>query len=222
MPNWHSAGTGKAGQRKTRLEGVSLDGYHLVKCGCWFHQMAWWAVVWAIGRSKAILSNSNYWAASQRCTEREVPQEISLVKKQMLLHLTYFNIIFTPELLVTSDFPGTRGYMSFQCDGHVIKERRYYCCKVNGLLYLGLFQPWWPLDHHSSSQHPSSWILRQCSSNLVDTTAMNPNCNCHQNNVSVAQDAVTTPINTISETNCLTCMENIDAVAYGVVWFWDQ
>lgn len=93
---------------------------------------------------------------------------------------------------MTSDFPGTRGYMSFQCDGHVIKERRYYCCKVNGLLYLGLFQPWWPVDHHSSSQHPSSWILRQCSSNLVDTTAMNPNCNCHQNNVSVAQDAVTT------------------------------
>lgn len=73
----------------------------------------------------------------EREREREVPQEIWLVKKQMLLHLHHF----TSELLVTSDFPGTRGYMSFQCDGHVIKERRYYCCKVNGLLYLGLFQP---------------------------------------------------------------------------------
>jgi hypothetical protein len=29
-----------------------------------------------------------------------------------------------------------RGYMSFQCDGHVIKERRYYCCKINGQLWL--------------------------------------------------------------------------------------
>eukprot|EP00434_Breviolum_minutum_P006605 symbB.v1.2.005831.t2/scaffold343.1/size224757/8 len=68
------------------------------------------------------------------------------------------------ELCPTGTVPVQgRGYMSFQCDGHVIKERRYYCCKVNGLL--------------------------QCSSNLVDTTAMNPNCNCHQNNVSVAQDA---------------------------------
>ena len=27
--------------------------------------------------------------------------------------------------------------MSFQCDGHVIKERRYHCCKVNGQLSLG-------------------------------------------------------------------------------------
>ena len=27
--------------------------------------------------------------------------------------------------------------MSFQCDGHVIKERRYHCCKVNGQLPLG-------------------------------------------------------------------------------------
>ena len=26
--------------------------------------------------------------------------------------------------------------MSFQCSGHVIKERRYYCCKVNGQLHL--------------------------------------------------------------------------------------
>jgi len=69
------------------------------------------------------------------------------------------------ELCPTGTVPVQgRGYMSFQCDGHVIKERRYYCCKVNGLL--------------------------QCSSNLVDTTAMNPNCNCHQNNVSVAQDLI--------------------------------
>jgi hypothetical protein len=30
---------------------------------------------------------------------------------------------------------------------------------------------------------------RQCASQLVDTTAMDPNCNCHQNNVSVAQAA---------------------------------
>lgn len=114
---------------------------------------------WAIGRSKAILSNSNYWAASQRCTEREreVPQEIWLVKKQMLLHLHHF----TSELLVTSNFPGTRGYMSFQCDGHVIKERRYYCCKVNGLLYLGLFQPWWPLFKFATSLELDSKAMFQ-------------------------------------------------------------
>lgn len=51
---------------------------------------------------------------------------------------------------------------SFQCDGHRIQERRYHCCRVNGALH--------------------------CATTLVDTTAMDPSCNCHQNNVSVAQD----------------------------------
>ena len=69
----------------------------------------------------------------------------------------------TAELCPTGTVPVQgRGYMSFQCDGHRIQEQRYHCCKVNGALH--------------------------CATDLVDTTAMEPSCNCHQNNVSVAED----------------------------------
>lgn len=145
---------------------------------------------WAIGRSKAILSNSNYWAASQRCTEREREREkchkrFGLLRSRcyyiyIILHLNFLWLLTFPE---PGDIcPSSVMDMSSKRGG-TTAAKSMVCCT---LAFFSLD------DHYSSSQHPSSWILRQCSSNLVDTTAMNPNCNCHQNNVSVAQDAVTT------------------------------
>ncbi|CAJ1439220.1 unnamed protein product [Effrenium voratum] len=75
------------------------------------------------------------------------------------------------ELCPTGTVPVQgRGYMSFQCDGYVIKERRYHCCRVNGILH--------------------------CNTTLVDTTAMEPPCSCHQNDVApapVVQERVAAP-----------------------------
>ncbi|CAE7308174.1 unnamed protein product, partial [Symbiodinium sp. CCMP2456] len=66
------------------------------------------------------------------------------------------------ELCPTGTVPVQgRGYMSFACDGHVIKERRYHCCNVNGQLH--------------------------CSPSLVDATSMDPPCDCHQNDVAAVK-----------------------------------
>lgn len=68
------------------------------------------------------------------------------------------------ELCPTGTVPVQgRGYMSFACDGHVIKERRYHCCNVNGQLH--------------------------CSPSLVDATSMDPPCDCHQNDVAAVKES---------------------------------
>eukprot|EP00931_Biecheleriopsis_adriatica_P103099 TRINITY_DN77985_c0_g1_i1.p1 TRINITY_DN77985_c0_g1~~TRINITY_DN77985_c0_g1_i1.p1 ORF type:complete len:283 (+),score=68.98 TRINITY_DN77985_c0_g1_i1:117-965(+) len=70
-----------------------------------------------------------------------------------------------------------QSYMSFSCDGYVTQERRYHCCKVNGRL--------------------------KCSARLVDTTSMEPPCNCKQNELGQPKaEAKASGADAVEESSC--------------------
>eukprot|EP00439_Symbiodinium_sp_Y106_P086715 s236_g35.t1 len=98
------------------------------------------------------------------------------------------------ELCPTGTVPVQgRGYMSFACDGHVIKERRYHCCNVNGQLH--------------------------CSPSLVDATSMDPPCDCHQNDVAVALTK-TSPLTDGKVLDLASAKQQIESAATGLDIQW--